>query len=169
MKAKILNKILLSLCLMFVLGRAMTHAEDDSPTSPQEIAETPIPTATPNATEVFTTAHDGTCLQWDVYLPETISATLRPVVLVVHIGAFRAGSRKDSGAVKVATTLRDAGFIALHSGIATGAEHIIIPERKTDVVEMIKSLQEKEKSTVIQNIKSFNSCAHITYLLYFFR
>lgn len=112
MKAKILNKILLSLCLMFVLGRAMTHAEDDSPTSPQEIAETPIPTATPNATEVFTTAHDGTCLQWDVYLPEAVSATPRPVVLVVHIGAFRAGSRKDSGAVKVATTLRDAGFIA---------------------------------------------------------
>src|SRR6201986_2842219 len=32
---------------------------------------------------------------------------------------------------------RDAGDIALHSGIATGAEHIIIPERKTDVVEMI--------------------------------
>ena len=34
MKAKILNKILLSFCLMFVLGRAMTHAEDDSPTEP---------------------------------------------------------------------------------------------------------------------------------------
>jgi 6-phosphofructokinase 1 len=27
---------------------------------------------------------------------------------------------------------RDAGYIALHSGIATGAEHIMMPERKTD-------------------------------------
>ena len=131
MKAKILNKILLNLCLMFVLGRAMTHAEDDSPTSPQEIAETPIPTATPNATEVFTTAHDGTCLQWDVYLPETISATLRPVVLVVHIGGFRAGSRKDSGAVKVATTLRDAGFIAcsIDYRLDVSANFLQVPER----------------------------------------
>jgi 6-phosphofructokinase 1 len=47
---------------------------------------------------------------------------------------------------------RDAGFIALHSGIATGAEHIIIPERKTDVVEMIKSLQEKEKRKKLVNL-----------------
>ena len=28
---------------------------------------------------------------------------------------------------------RDAGYIALHSGIATGAENILIPERKTDI------------------------------------
>jgi 6-phosphofructokinase 1 len=28
---------------------------------------------------------------------------------------------------------RDAGYIALHSGIATGAESILIPERKTDI------------------------------------
>jgi len=47
---------------------------------------------------------------------------------------------------------RDAGFIALHSGIATGAEHIIIPERKTDVLEMIKSLQEKEKRKKLVNL-----------------
>jgi 6-phosphofructokinase 1 len=47
---------------------------------------------------------------------------------------------------------RDAGFIALHSGIATGAEHIIIPERKTDVLEMIRSLQEKEKRKKLVNL-----------------
>jgi 6-phosphofructokinase 1 len=47
---------------------------------------------------------------------------------------------------------RDAGFIALHSGIATGAEHIIIPERKTDVVAMIQSLQEKEKRKKLVNL-----------------
>ncbi|UAY53146.1 6-phosphofructokinase [Ferruginibacter albus] len=47
---------------------------------------------------------------------------------------------------------RDAGFIALHSGIATGAEHIIIPERKTDIVEVIKSLQEKEKRKKLVNL-----------------
>ena len=40
---------------------------------------------------------------------------------------------------------RDAGYIALHSGIATGAEHILIPERKTDIAQVIDSLLEKEK------------------------
>lgn len=40
---------------------------------------------------------------------------------------------------------RDAGYIALHSGIGTGAEHILIPERKTDVEAVLASLQEKEK------------------------
>src|SRR3954463_11170061 len=39
---------------------------------------------------------------------------------------------------------RDAGYIALHSGIATGAEHILIPERKTDIEEIIKQLAEKK-------------------------
>src|SRR5437763_923744 len=47
---------------------------------------------------------------------------------------------------------RDAGFIALHSGIATGAEHILIPERKTDIEEMIRSLQEKEKRKKLVNL-----------------
>jgi 6-phosphofructokinase 1 len=36
---------------------------------------------------------------------------------------------------------RDSGYIALHSGIGTGAEHILIPERKTDVEAIIASLQ----------------------------
>ena len=40
---------------------------------------------------------------------------------------------------------RDAGYIALHSGIATGAENILIPESKTDMEAMITSLTEKEK------------------------
>ena len=40
---------------------------------------------------------------------------------------------------------RDAGYIALHSGIATGAENILIPERKTDMKNIITSLQEKER------------------------
>lgn len=47
---------------------------------------------------------------------------------------------------------RDAGYIALHSGIGTGAEHILIPERKTDVEEVIKSLQEKERRRKLVNI-----------------
>ncbi len=47
---------------------------------------------------------------------------------------------------------RDAGFIALHSGIATGAEHILIPERKTDIEEMISSLKEKEKRKKLVNL-----------------
>ncbi|MBC7829986.1 MAG: 6-phosphofructokinase [Chitinophagaceae bacterium] len=47
---------------------------------------------------------------------------------------------------------RDAGYIALHSGIATGAEHILIPERKTDMEELILSLQEKEKRKKLVNM-----------------
>ncbi len=71
-----------------------------------------VPATTANATEVFDTAHDGsTCLQWDVYLPASLS-TPRPVVLVAHIGVFRAGCRSDSGVVKVAKSLSAAGFIA---------------------------------------------------------
>lgn len=38
---------------------------------------------------------------------------------------------------------RDAGYIALHSGIATGAEHIIIPERKTDIQDLVNALQKQ--------------------------
>jgi 6-phosphofructokinase 1 len=47
---------------------------------------------------------------------------------------------------------RDAGYIALHSGIATGAEHILIPERKTDIEELIASLQEKERRKKLVNM-----------------
>ncbi len=47
---------------------------------------------------------------------------------------------------------RDAGYIALHSGIATGAENILIPERKTDVDNIIDSLLEKEKRKKLVNI-----------------
>lgn len=47
---------------------------------------------------------------------------------------------------------RDAGFIALHSGIATGAENILIPERKTDINDVIESLQEKERRKKLVNL-----------------
>jgi 6-phosphofructokinase 1 len=47
---------------------------------------------------------------------------------------------------------RDAGYIALHSGIATGAENILIPERKTDIEDIIRSLQEKEKRQKLVNL-----------------
>jgi 6-phosphofructokinase 1 len=47
---------------------------------------------------------------------------------------------------------RDAGYIALHSGIATGAENILIPERKTNVDEIILSLAEKEKRKKLVNL-----------------
>ena len=47
---------------------------------------------------------------------------------------------------------RDAGYIALHSGIATGAENILIPERKTDIEELIASLQEKERRKKLVNM-----------------
>jgi 6-phosphofructokinase 1 len=47
---------------------------------------------------------------------------------------------------------RDAGYIALHSGIATGAENILIPERKTDVEELVGSLLEKERRKKLVNL-----------------
>jgi len=47
---------------------------------------------------------------------------------------------------------RDAGYIALHSGIATGAENILIPERKTDIEELVGSLLEKERRRKLVNI-----------------
>lgn len=47
---------------------------------------------------------------------------------------------------------RDAGYIALHSGIATGAENILIPEAKTDIEELVNSLSEKEKRKKLVNL-----------------
>jgi len=47
---------------------------------------------------------------------------------------------------------RDAGYIALHSGIATGAENILIPERKTDINDIVTSLQEKERRKKLVNL-----------------
>jgi 6-phosphofructokinase 1 len=47
---------------------------------------------------------------------------------------------------------RDAGYIALHSGIATGAENILIPEQKTSIDSIISSLQEKERRKKLVNL-----------------
>jgi len=47
---------------------------------------------------------------------------------------------------------RDAGYIALHSGIATGAENILIPERKSNIEDIIESLQEKERRQKLVNL-----------------
>lgn len=47
---------------------------------------------------------------------------------------------------------RDAGYIALHSGIATGAENIFIPETKTNIEELVSSLMEKEKRSKLVNL-----------------
>jgi 6-phosphofructokinase 1 len=47
---------------------------------------------------------------------------------------------------------RDAGYIALHSGIGTGAENILIPESKTDMDALVASLTEKEKRKKLVNL-----------------
>jgi 6-phosphofructokinase 1 len=47
---------------------------------------------------------------------------------------------------------RDAGYIALHSGISTGAEHILIPEKKTSTIELIASLKEKQRRKKLVNM-----------------
>src|SRR5689334_20455038 len=53
---------------------------------------------------------------------------------------------------KIEVMGRDVGYIAIHSGIATGAEHILIPERKTDIDELVQSLQEKERRKKLVNM-----------------
>jgi len=47
---------------------------------------------------------------------------------------------------------RDAGYIALHSGISTGAENILIPECKTVMQEIITQLAEKERRKKLVNL-----------------
>lgn len=47
---------------------------------------------------------------------------------------------------------RDAGYIALHSGIATGAENILIPERKTVIEDILRQLAEKERRHKLVNL-----------------
>ncbi len=47
---------------------------------------------------------------------------------------------------------RDAGYIALHSGIATGAENILIPETEADIESILSSLTEKEKRKKLVNL-----------------
>ena len=47
---------------------------------------------------------------------------------------------------------RDAGYIALHSGIATGAENILIPEKKTDLEEIVKDLTINTKRKKLVNL-----------------
>lgn len=47
---------------------------------------------------------------------------------------------------------RHAGYIALYSGIATGAEYILIPETHTSMEEIAHSLSEKEKRKKLVNL-----------------
>src|SRR4051812_1108932 len=47
---------------------------------------------------------------------------------------------------------RDSGYIALHSGIATGAENILIPEKETDIEGIISALMEKERRQKLVNL-----------------
>lgn len=47
---------------------------------------------------------------------------------------------------------RHAGYIALHSGIATGAENILMPEVNTTLDEMIATLSEQEKRKKLVNL-----------------
>ena len=47
---------------------------------------------------------------------------------------------------------RDAGYIALHSGIATGAEHILVPERQTNIESIVQALHANERRQKLVNI-----------------
>lgn len=47
---------------------------------------------------------------------------------------------------------RDAGYIALHSGLACGAEYIFIPEQKEMLDEILDSIQDDRKRKKLTNI-----------------
>lgn len=47
---------------------------------------------------------------------------------------------------------RDAGFIALNSGIATGAQDILIPEKKDEIEEMFKALDKGHLNGKVSSI-----------------
>ena len=47
---------------------------------------------------------------------------------------------------------RHAGYIALHAGIATGAENILMAEVNTTLDEMIASLSERERRKKLVNL-----------------
>jgi 6-phosphofructokinase 1 len=47
---------------------------------------------------------------------------------------------------------RDSGYIALHSGIATGAENVLIPEAKTNMDDLITSLEDKQRRKKLVNL-----------------
>ncbi len=83
--------------------------------NPAAIASDPAlaaPTATPAATETYgTPAGEPKCkLQWSVYQPA--GSPPWPVVLVLHAGGFKAGSRNDDEVVVCAHDLADAGYLA---------------------------------------------------------
>jgi 6-phosphofructokinase 1 len=66
---------------------------------------------------------------------------------------------------------RDAGYIALHSGISTGAENILIPEKKTNIEEIVNQLAEKGRRKKLVNIvvvaegDEFGGAAEVTKIL----
>lgn len=47
---------------------------------------------------------------------------------------------------------RDAGFIALNSGIAIGAQDILIPEKKDEIEELFEAIERGEKAGKLSNI-----------------
>lgn len=47
---------------------------------------------------------------------------------------------------------RDSGYIALHSGIATGAENILIPEKETDIEGILAALMQKQRRQKLVNL-----------------
>ena len=47
---------------------------------------------------------------------------------------------------------RDSGYIALHSGIATGAENILIPEKETDIEGIVTAMMEKGRRQKLVNL-----------------
>ena len=47
---------------------------------------------------------------------------------------------------------RDAGFIALNSGIATGAQDILIPEKHDEISELFEAIERGEKAGKLSNI-----------------
>ncbi len=112
-----------------------------------------------NGAQVFSNEYDIPCIG----LPGTIDKDIAGTDFT--IGFDTAVNTAVSAIDKIRDTMdahdrlfivevmgRDAGYIALHSGIGTGAENILIPERKTEMKQLIDSLTEKEKRKKLVNL-----------------
>lgn len=66
--------------------------------------------------------------------------------VVEAIDRIRDSATSHSRVFFVEVMGRDAGFIALNSGIASGAQDILIPEKKDSLEDLFQSLQKSEQS-----------------------
>lgn len=112
-----------------------------------------------NGAQVFSTEYDIPCIGIPGTIDKDIAGTDFTIgfdtavnTAVEAIDKIRDTADAHDRLFIVEVMGRDAGYIALHSGIATGAENILIPETKTNIKELISNLSEKERRKKLVNL-----------------